>query len=141
MCGYTVLGLSHQSASTFYLYFLITCRLLLEVEYIMDLLVAKLVSMLVLGGVSLLVGLIPFLMKKKMNLAPGTLGDKAVSCLSCFGGGVILTTSITHMLPEVNKYLRHNIEHGHIPNIGLPLAEIFVLCGFFMIYIVEEVSY
>lgn len=45
------------------------------------------------------------------------------------------------MLPEVNLYLQYNIDHGQLPNTGLPLAEIFVLCGFYMIYIVEEVTH
>ena len=25
------------------------------------------------------------------------------SCLTCFGGGVILTSCLTHMLPDVNE--------------------------------------
>ena len=93
---------------------------------------------------------------KKVNLSKGSRGGMVVSCLSCFGGGVILTTALTHMLPEVtqmwsialifiimlqvNLFLQYNIDHGQLPNTGLPLAEIWVLCGFFMIYAIEEVT-
>jgi len=64
-----------------------------------------------------------------------------VSCLNCFGGGVILTTVLTHMLPEVNHFLEYNIDHGQIEDRGMPLAEIWVLCGFLMIYFIEEVTH
>ena len=41
---------------------------------------------------------------------------------------------------QVNEILEYNISHGHISNTGLPLAEIWVLCGFLMIYLIEEVT-
>lgn len=41
-----------------------------------------------------------------------------ISALSCFGGGVILTTCFTHMLPEVNLFLNLNIEKGQFPDTG-----------------------
>jgi len=95
----------------------------------------------ILGTVSLLVGFIPMLVAKKVDLSPGTRGGFIVSCLSCFGGGVILTTALTHMLPEVNLFLQYNIAHGQLEDKGWPLAEIWVLCGFLMIYLVEEVTH
>jgi len=107
----------------------------------MNLLATKIVSMTILGGVSLIVGFIPLLLAKKVNIQPGSRGSLVVSCLNCFGGGVILTTALTHMLPEVNLFLAHNIASGQIEESGLPLAEIWVLCGFFMIYFVEEVTH
>ena len=39
---------------------------------------------------------------------------------------------------QVNHFLSLNIKNGHVSDPGLPLAEILVLCGFFMIYLVEE---
>jgi len=108
----------------------------------MNLLVTKIVTMSILGIVSLIVGFIPMLVAKKVNLAEGSRGGFVVSCLSCFGGGVILTTAFTHMLPEVNLFLQYNIDNGQLENeAGWPLAEIWVLCGFFMIYFVEEVTH
>jgi len=107
----------------------------------MNLLTTKIVTMSILGLVSLLVGFIPMIVAKKVNLAHGSRGGLVVSCLSCFGGGVILTTALTHMLPEVNLFLQYNIDHGQLSNTGLPLAEIWVLCGFFMIYFIEELTH
>jgi len=107
----------------------------------MNLLMTKILTMSILGFVSLIVGFIPMIVAKKVNLAKGSRGGTVVSCLSCFGGGVILTTALTHMLPEVNLFLKYNIEHGQLADTGLPLAEIWVLCGFFMIYFIEELTH
>jgi len=107
----------------------------------MNLLTTKIVTMSILGLVSLLVGFIPMLVAKKINLEKGSRGALVVSCLSCFGGGVILTTALTHMLPEVNLFLQYNIDHGQLSDTGFPLAEIWVLCGFFMIYFIEELTH
>ena len=74
------------------------------------------------------------------------------SCLTMFGGGVILTSCLTHMLPDVNEVkmiaspspkLTHQvvtmaIEEGTFPDSGLPVGEILVLAGFLMIYLLEE---
>ena len=43
------------------------------------------------------------------------------------------------MLPDVNEVLVEAIESGSFPDSGLPVAEIFVLAGFLMIYMLEEV--
>ena len=88
----------------------------------MDVLTAKIIAMIVLGGASLLLGLFPMLLKRCCLKDDGggksKSGNVFLSALSCFGGGVILATSITHMLPEVNLMLSHNIEQGDIPNTG-----------------------
>ena len=93
----------------------------------------------------------------QVDLSDGSKGGFVVSCLSCFGGGVILTTALTHMLPEVNLFLQYNIQQGQLIDKvrvnsqsflkifkmefqGWPLAEIWVLCGFFMVYFVEAVG-
>ncbi len=41
-----------------------------------------------------------------------------ISALSCFGGGIVLTTCLTHMLPEVNHMLRKNVQRGELPKTG-----------------------
>ena len=54
----------------------------------------------VLGGGSMLAGLLPVcLQKKTARLSSGPV----LSCLACYGGGVILATCFTHMMPEVNN--------------------------------------
>ena len=94
----------------------------------MEVLTAKIAAMFLLGGLSLLIGLVPLLMRlccnfgnSPRNLTPGgkrTKGQIFISALSCFGGGVILTTSFTHMLPEVNFLLAKNIKSGNFPKTG-----------------------
>ncbi len=104
-----------------------------------DTLVAKLVSMCLLGGISLFLGLIPIKISKVLSWdSESPRSQLVLSSLACFGAGVILTTTVTHMMPEVGHFIRYNIEHGVQEDTGMPLAEILVLLGFFMIYIVEE---
>jgi len=105
-----------------------------------DTLTAKLVTMCLLGGVSLFLGLIPIKISKVLSWDSNSPRSQLwLTILTCFGAGVILTTTVTHMMPEVSHFIRYNIEHGIQEDTGLPLAEILVLLGFFMIYIVEEV--
>ena len=44
------------------------------------------------------------------------------SCLVCFGGGVILTSCLTHMLPDVNEVLTAAVDSGAFPDSGLPVG-------------------
>mgnify|MGYP001301119707 CR=1 FL=1 len=81
---------------------------------------AKIISMLLLGGISLFLGMLPVLLKRCCNIGHSATpkGQMLISALSCFGGGVILTTCFTHMLPEVNLFLNLNIEKGQFPDTG-----------------------
>ena len=71
-----------------------------------------------------LLGLLPLLFKRCVSSQqPGAKAGKskwdvAISCLSCFGGGVILATCLTHMLPEVNEMVEHNVATGSMPDTG-----------------------
>jgi hypothetical protein len=95
----------------------------------MDVLGSKLLSMAILGVVSIIAGLLPLFIKKwclnpnddeeeKSKAKKSKNGQLFISAITCFGGGVILTTSLTHMLPEVNILLRSNIKHGQFPDTG-----------------------
>ena len=89
-------------------------------------LVAKILSMVILGGFSLLLGLVPMKLVEKYNLKETSTDNKkenkkvttfkhlALTALNCFGAGVILTTCFTHMLPEANEAL----EQSSIKNEG-----------------------
>ena len=81
----------------------------------MEVLTAKILSMTLLGSISMLLGMLPLLLRKFCNLDRGQV---FISALSCFGGGVILTTCFTHMLPEVNLFLANNVKEGHFPDTG-----------------------
>lgn len=108
---------------------------------------AKIASMCILGGLSLVAGLIPIKIVKKFgltNLDKQGKSDKAqyaLTALSCFGAGVILTTCFTHVLPEVNEMLKMSYKEGTlIKPKGVPLGEIILLVGFFKIYLIEEIA-
>merc|ERR1712223_298216 len=120
-------------------------------------LVAKILSMVILGGFSLLLGLIPIKLVEKYNLKEISSGNNenkkeknkvmsttfkhlALTALNCFGAGVILTTCFTHMLPEINEMLEASYKDGTIAKPVVPLAEILLLCGFLMIYLIEEIA-
>ena len=69
---------------------------------------SKIVSMVCLGLVTWIVGVLPLL-----GVRMGWLREKEqsrrtviiISCMMSFGGGVILTSCLTHMLPDVNDVL------------------------------------
>ena len=86
---------------------------------------AKIVSMCLLGFISLILALVPIKVVEK-------IGSKAINekgqnkkfqlfltALNCFGAGVILTTALTHMLPETNEILEANYRNGTISESGL----------------------
>ena len=108
------------------------------------LLISKIVSMLCLGLVTWVVGVIPLLGVRMgwMSKSETQQSHKTVvilSCLMSFGGGVILTSCLTHMLPDVNTVWREAVINKTFPDSGLPVPEILVLGGFLMIYLLEEV--
>ena len=87
----------------------------------MDALTAKILAMVLLGGISMALGILPVFLRRFCNFGGTTTGPRGqffLSALSCFGGGVILTTCFTHMLPEVNFFLENNIKNGHFPETG-----------------------
>ena len=126
------------------------------------LLAAKIISMFTLGLATWIIGLVPLIavkrgwLSRKESDGDSRLGT-VLSCLMCFGGGVIMTSSLAHMLPDVNEVLDLSLEHGTFPDtgqpfcyfavifmiikcptLGLPVAEILVLAGFLFIYTMEE---
>lgn len=69
--------------------------------------------------------------------------DAITSILLCFGGGVLLSTSMIHMLPEVRKGMAntgHENVHGDqkYHKTEVPYAEITLCCGFLLVYFIEE---
>jgi len=110
------------------------------------LLAARVVSMLFLGLVTWIVGILPLLGVRRGWLSSTETGQSRLVAWSlstgiCFGGGVILTSCLTHMLPDVNEIATAAIAEGTFPDSGLPVAEILVLAGFLMIYAMEEIMH
>jgi len=104
----------------------------------MEVLGTKVVVMVILAAVSFALGLAAVGLRRLLGLT----ADKAkrsqiisTSCLLCFGAGVLLSTSLLHMLPEVREGLAVPQE-----NLGIEwLGELVICSGFFLIYLVEEV--
>lgn len=77
----------------------------------------------------------------------GKRKDVVTSLLLCFGGGVLMATSLVHMVPQV----RRNFDAVHDQNVTFvdqpctgqphdqfPLAEIMLCAGFFVVFLIEE---
>ncbi|GJQ82029.1 hypothetical protein Trydic_g6905 [Trypoxylus dichotomus] len=80
--------------------------------------------MIALGLGSLSMGLLPVLLTRfSRNNYPLFL-----STLLCFGAGVLLSTSMVHMLPEIRESLTNYSGY----------AELFFCAGFFILYCIDE---
>ena len=61
----------------------------------------KYITMVLLAGVSLILGFLPLKISKYFLNDEKVWKKTLTSVLLCFGGGVLFATSFTHMLPEV----------------------------------------
>lgn len=105
---------------------------------------AKGVSMAVLFCASMICGLAPFFLARKFNwLSAEQAGNLkttnvVVMTLLSFGGGVLLSTTFMHVMPEV----QHNIEYlqhfGLLNEFDFELTPLLTCCGFFLMYLIEE---
>lgn len=65
------------------------------------------------------------------------LAEWILSLLSCFAGGVFMGTCFLDIFPHINEnYERFIIKSKW--RIEYPLAQFFVCCGFFLVYLLEE---
>lgn len=105
----------------------------------MDLTTTKVLVIVVQGSLALLMGLLPLLLQRWVNL---TAEDEArhfwkrtiLSSMLCYGGGVLLGASFIHMLPEI----RQGLSKTSLDLKSIPMAEILFVCGFFLVYLIEE---
>jgi len=103
----------------------------------MEVVGSKVLVMFLLGIFCMLLGFIPLKLGNWFRNRDGSPRHGTIlSSLLCFGGGILLATSLIHMLPE----LRESFEEADIVPEGkeIPLAEIFLVVGFFLIYFIEE---
>ncbi|KAK5649258.1 hypothetical protein RI129_000287 [Pyrocoelia pectoralis] len=91
----------------------------------MNVISSKILAAVIIGVTSLLLGLLPacFALQRQRNW---TL---CLSSLLCFGGGVLMSTSLIHMLPEIRRDLPEYEQH---------YAEIIFCIGFFIVYVLDE---
>ena len=96
----------------------------------MDAYTAKIIAMVVLGLGAFILGILPLRLLSCLKWdseGPKTLaGNLILSGLLCFGGGVLLATCFTHMLPEVNEvfefYTADSEILSHIPSANIVLC-------------------
>jgi len=64
-----------------------------------------------------------------------------LSALLCFGAGVLLATALTHMLPEVRANVEELMKDPDFSPFlkSLPLTEVLLSAGFFIVYGLDEV--
>ena len=126
------------------------------VEGSMELVYTKILVLTLLGVLRLFFGLVPLKITKKLKLW-GESGvshrlvnqrrqcvDTAISFCLSFGGGVLLATCFIHMIPEVRESLEAVKRSGSSVishNTSFPFAEFIICCGFFLVYVIEEVAH
>jgi len=92
----------------------------------------KIVVMVLTGLVPIILGLLPWKIGRNIN-QENRRHQITISCLLCFGAGILLALSLLHMLPEIRESLEDQFPNEE------NLAEILVCLGFFFIYLIEEV--
>jgi len=104
----------------------------------MDIVGTKVLTLFILAIGSFIVGLAALPLSKYV-LQNGIVGRRQTiisSVLSCFGGGVLLATTMLHMLPEISEGLAAKAE-----SLEMEFLPMLVVCsGFFLIYLVEELA-
>ena len=111
-----------------------------EQEIDMDVVVAKIISLIVLTTLTVLLGLLPcrlmqffsktiFKRKKVLNYV--------LSSMKCFSGGVFLGTCFLHLIPETRKKIDHVLIQIRSHS-TYPVAELLTMAGFFGVIFTEH---
>jgi zinc transporter 1/2/3 len=103
--------------------------------------VAKVVAMIVLSLASFILGMLPTKLAtwfRWNRVTGGSRSQLVLSLLLCFGGGTLLCTTFLHLLPEVREVIMDLQEEGKIAETSFHLPELIMCCGFFTMYLVEE---
>lgn len=106
-----------------------------------DLIVAKIVTMCVLGIGSFVVGMLPTCLKRLIHLqSQEQHKNLTLSLMLCFGGGVLLYTTFLHLLPEVRESFERLEAENKDPLVGygISTSELTFCLGFFLVYLIEE---
>lgn len=97
-------------------------------------LTVKVAALSLLGLLRLVAGLSPLIFSGTLKSWGQRRVEVATSLALCFGGGVLLASCMLHMIPEVRESMAL-LDW----KISFPLAELIVSCGFFLVYLVEEI--
>ncbi|KAL4227339.1 hypothetical protein ACF0H5_012784 [Mactra antiquata] len=105
----------------------------------MDVVVTKVLSLVIITGITVIVGVLPCRMSKhfgKVMFRRKRVFDGMVSGAKCFSGGAFLGTCFLHLIPETRRKVDTVMEQ-----IGskYPLAELLTIAGFFGVTFGEHV--
>ncbi|RZF41365.1 hypothetical protein LSTR_LSTR000079 [Laodelphax striatellus] len=113
-------------------------------------LVPKLITMLILGGLSFFCSTFPLLVKlnqkrktyksEEERIRAKNIEERIVSLLMSFAGGVLFCTIFIHVLPEVEEIFEKHLKTIDIHELEI-LPQLLMCAGFFMMYIIEEVTH
>lgn len=107
-------------------------------------LLAKGVSMIVLFIASMICGTAPLVLAKKFNWISAEDAtnlkstNRVVMTLLSFGGGVLLSTTFMHLMPEIQENVEYLQRQGSLRYFDFSLTPLLTCCGFFIMYLVEE---
>jgi len=113
-------------------------------KLLMGVAVEQWMAMTALTLITIVLGLIPYVIVRRtkyMVNSDSCAYKCVVTILSCFGGGVLLATVLLHLLPEVREDLSANKIIQETFDEHFPVAEMVMLCGFAIIYLVEEMAH
>lgn len=102
---------------------------------------AKFVTIFVLFLISMSSGIGPLILLRWFNLRDPRQDPRtylAFSSLLSFGGGALLSTTLMHLLPEIDETVSDLKVKGHIPELSFSFANLLLAVGFFIIYLMEE---
>ncbi|CAH1967532.1 unnamed protein product [Acanthoscelides obtectus] len=87
---------------------------------------SKTLSIVILGVASVIVGVLPACFARQGRRQ----WPLFLSSLLCFGGGVLLSTSLVHILPEMKEAM---------PQEYRGYSELLFCAGFFLLYVIDEI--
>lgn len=118
---------------------------MIDVEEEESALISKIIAGTTLFIVSIIFGIAPFKLAQifkwtePIDPSSSNKSSKVVSVLLCFGGGVLLATTFLHLLPDINAEIHVLQSEGKIPDLHISIGETLMMCGFFLIYLIEEI--
>lgn len=103
-----------------------------------SILIAKGTAMIVLFFASIFFGLLPYKMRKLFKLNNNhDNNSKIIPLLLSFGGGVLLSTTFLHLLPEISENIEILQENNKLKKLNFNLTNLLMVIGFFFMYFIE----
>lgn len=107
----------------------------------MDVVVTKVLALVIITGVTVIIGLLPYRLVKhcrRTMFRNKDVCDNMVCGAKCFSGGVFLGACFLHLIPEVRKKVDTVLEQLGTRS-HYPVAELLTMAGFFAVVFCEHV--